>query len=606
MASVSSSSPEDDYSSRRFRSHKRKEVKGGKKRARRQSSSRESSEDSPYVKKHRRSRREDTRKRTGKRKKSMRDVSVSSSSSGPWSCSTCRSGSDDEIRYEKRKGRSERKENDGRSLKKVKRRSRSKERYMGCSSCSGYNEDSDDANEERVMEESNSRRLKSVITVVKQENESSRELNIGEPKEVYDYDDYPSCRSNDSNDGCCCLELPLHFHVVSETKKLLDVEQGEVSNIRTSNVEESGKDRKPRCDEVGKNDALRGKNKVSNATDSLNDDDNESILRQRALENLRKFRSGLQTNIKPPITLNDKNDDDDVKTPSSVNSDRFQIKTPKEDDARVVIASQVSQQIRQPPVRIDSTTLPKNDRNTSHLNDDGKYSSTVVSDVASPTAQVAPAGVPRVEVNTSINSVSSKSKLVMSRTRLKAPNACSTQKQEAAGQELSQAKLVVRSSVNEGGLETARTVTPQKDNAASVSNRLKSVKSRIKEESPNTCTTQKQESAALESSQAKLVSESSVNEGSLGTAQIVIPSECGNNGGKVNDTQDSACNKLSSSSIATSADISSDKLEDETKDGSQFQQKTMSVMRGGEMVQVSYQVYIPKRAPALGRRQLKR
>ncbi|KAL0353780.1 UNVERIFIED_CONTAM: hypothetical protein Sangu_0959300 [Sesamum angustifolium] len=45
---------------------------------------------------------------------------------------------------------------------------------------------------------------------------------------------------------------------------------------------------------------------------------------------------------------------------------------------------------------------------------------------------------------------------------------------------------------------------------------------------------------------------------------------------------------------------------DEAKDGSQFEQKTMSVMRGGEMVQVSYKVYIPKKTPALARRQLRR
>ncbi|KAF9611460.1 hypothetical protein IFM89_032430 [Coptis chinensis] len=40
--------------------------------------------------------------------------------------------------------------------------------------------------------------------------------------------------------------------------------------------------------------------------------------------------------------------------------------------------------------------------------------------------------------------------------------------------------------------------------------------------------------------------------------------------------------------------------------GSEFEQKTMSVMRGGEMVQVSYKVYIPKKTPALAKRQLKR
>lgn len=39
---------------------------------------------------------------------------------------------------------------------------------------------------------------------------------------------------------------------------------------------------------------------------------------------------------------------------------------------------------------------------------------------------------------------------------------------------------------------------------------------------------------------------------------------------------------------------------------STFQQKTMSVMRGGEMVQVSYKVYIPQRAAALAKRQLRR
>ncbi|XP_022735199.1 uncharacterized protein DDB_G0287625-like isoform X1 [Durio zibethinus] len=654
MVSVSSSSSEDDYGSRRSRSRNRKVVKGGKKRARTRSSSRESSEDSPYVKKRSRSRGDDKRKRTGKRKKSMRDLSVSSRSSGSLSCSTCWSGSD-EIGYETRRGRSERKEKDRRRLEKDKTGSkRSKDRSRSCS-YSRYNEGNDNTIELRVMEESNSRRLKSVITAVKHEKESSRELNTDEPKEeVYDYDDYPSCRSNDSNDGCSRRELPQHSHVVSKTKRSLDDEKGEVSNIRTNNVEESGKDGKPRYD------ALREKRKVSSP---LNGDDMESILRQRALENLRKFRGGLQTNINPPITQNDKNDDD-VKTPSSADTDLFQITVPKGDDSRVVMANQVSQPIRQHPVRIDSTNLPKNDRNTSYLNDVGKYSGTVGSEVASPPALVVPAGVPRVEFNTAINTASNKSKLVMSQARLEATDTCITQKKEAAAQEPSQAKLVTKTSVNEGGLKTAQTVKPPEDNAASVSNRPKSVKwqirSRTRLEAPNTRTTQKQEAAAQEpsktkssvneggletaqtvkpheynaasvsnrpksvksqirqespntyttqkqeSAQAKLVTESSVNEGSLETAHTVNPPECGNSGGKVNDTHDSAFNKPFSSSISTAGGISSDKLEDETNDGSQFQQKTMSVMRGGEMVQVSYQVYIPKRAAALARRQLKR
>ncbi|CAA7049096.1 unnamed protein product [Microthlaspi erraticum] len=46
------------------------------------------------------------------------------------------------------------------------------------------------------------------------------------------------------------------------------------------------------------------------------------------------------------------------------------------------------------------------------------------------------------------------------------------------------------------------------------------------------------------------------------------------------------------------------KTDDETKDESQYEKKTMTVMRGGEMVQVSYKVYIPKKSSSFGRRQL--
>ncbi|KAH1120879.1 hypothetical protein J1N35_004039 [Gossypium stocksii] len=555
-ASISSSSSEDDYKSRRSQSRNRKDMKGKKKRARRRSSSRESSENSPCIKK-----RGGSRKRTSKRKKSTRDVIMSSrSSSRSLSCSTCPSDSN-ESGYEKRKGRSERREKYGRSEKVKGGSKRSKGRSRSCSSCSRYNEGSDHSIEERVMEESNTRRLKSVITVVKRENESSRELIADEPKEdVYDYDDYPSCRSNDSNDGCNRRELQQYPHAVSETKRPPDDEQVEVSNVRTSSIEEIN---------------------VSNATDGLNGDDIELILRQRALENLKKFRGGLQKNINPPITPND-NSAADVKTLSSVNTDSFQITAPKADDGRMVITSQVSQQIRQSPVRRDSSALPKNDRNTPHMSD-GKYSETVGSDLAPPLARVVSTSVP-----------TNKLKLVMSQTGLEAPNTHTTRKQEAATQEPCQAKLVTDSNVDEGGLETTRTIKPSEENAASVSNRLKSVKLQAGQEPPSTYSTQKQDSAALESSQGKSVTESSVNDSS---SQSVNPHECGNPGSKVNDI----CNKPTSS-----GNISSDKQEDETKDGSQFQQKTMSVMRGGEMVQVSYQVYIPKRAPALARRQLKR
>ncbi|XP_010929197.1 uncharacterized protein [Elaeis guineensis] len=48
------------------------------------------------------------------------------------------------------------------------------------------------------------------------------------------------------------------------------------------------------------------------------------------------------------------------------------------------------------------------------------------------------------------------------------------------------------------------------------------------------------------------------------------------------------------------------KLAEKSTTGSHFEQKTFSRMHDGEMVQVSYKVYIPKKSPALARRQLQR
>ncbi|XP_020578348.1 pre-mRNA-splicing factor CWC25 [Phalaenopsis equestris] len=48
------------------------------------------------------------------------------------------------------------------------------------------------------------------------------------------------------------------------------------------------------------------------------------------------------------------------------------------------------------------------------------------------------------------------------------------------------------------------------------------------------------------------------------------------------------------------------KTVEECQSGSQFEQKTFSRMHDGEMVQVSYKVYIPKKTPALARRKLQR
>ncbi|KAL4554321.1 hypothetical protein LXL04_039541 [Taraxacum kok-saghyz] len=73
-----------------------------------------------------------------------------------------------------------------------------------------------------------------------------------------------------------------------------------------------------------------------------------------------------------------------------------------------------------------------------------------------------------------------------------------------------------------------------------------------------------------------------------------------------NETQESIEVKKSTVGVETPLKEEDKEGSKETNDNSQFEKKTMSVMRGGEMVQVSYKVYIPNRAPALARRQLKR
>ncbi|KAI4320727.1 hypothetical protein MLD38_034176 [Melastoma candidum] len=72
--------------------------------------------------------------------------------------------------------------------------------------------------------------------------------------------------------------------------------------------------------------------------------------------------------------------------------------------------------------------------------------------------------------------------------------------------------------------------------------------------------------------------------------------------------QGSPDGKQSTEITAKPGAVNSEKVVDAAagKEGPRYEQKTMSITKGGETIQVNYQVYIPKRAPALARRQLKR
>lgn len=543
--SISSSSSEDDYRSKRSRSRARKDVKGSKKRARRRSFSCERIEDSPRVKKQKGSKKNDDfrmkkkRLEKKKKKKSRRDVSVSSSSSGSWSCSTCNSSSD-EREIEKNSRRSERKYKDRRRLGKVKNESkRRRSRSRSSSFCSHFSEYSGHKIEDKLAGEANSRRLRSVITVVREGEDVTGMFNDEHKEEmVYDHDDYPSSRSNDSIDGGSKRELVHNSHVASEEKKHEEVEKGEavVSNIRTCKVMESHRNIEghdgsiPSCDVAEMNDDVKeNKYQDSGGVDSVSGYDLESILRQKALENLR-IRRGYQADATVPITQKDVISCE-VNTPSTINSRSSQNRFSEGVGAGFIGASPLAKW------GSASADLSLNNDKISDRNGNGKGSGSATHDVQYPPDLLALASNPKEPVSSETNDP--RSVVLVSKPELS--STCTTKNQLFTLQEPPQAKSIARNNVDKTMVEATPTLNP------------------------------------------------------LG----------GNNNGKETNNV-SGSNDPSSCTKSPCGGTSSNKPQDETNEGSQYQQKTMTVMRGGEMVEVSYKVYIPKKAPALARRQLKR
>ncbi|XP_062187261.1 uncharacterized protein LOC133890752 [Phragmites australis] len=87
----------------------------------------------------------------------------------------------------------------------------------------------------------------------------------------------------------------------------------------------------------------------------------------------------------------------------------------------------------------------------------------------------------------------------------------------------------------------------------------------------------------------------------VGHPLIDINKAEGTNGDERKTSEASATND---SIVSPAEDKIQARIDD--KDGSQFQKKTFSRMHEGEMVEVSYKVYIPKKTPALARRKLQR
>ncbi|KAM4092820.1 hypothetical protein ACB094_06G069900 [Castanea mollissima] len=616
------SSSEDDYKSRRARSRTRKDVKGSKKRAQRRSYSsesgeenkkrtrghshrHESSEESTRVRKKIGSKRKESSevgRKTHKKKKPRREASVSSMSSGSCSCSMCQVGSTSshEREFERHRGRSERREKEKKKVEKVRSETkRIRYRSRSCSSCSRSIESYKYPSEDKKTGENNSKRLRSVITVMEEENED-RVSNKDEYKEeiVYDNDDYPSCRSNDSNDGGYKRELDHQSNVAAAKKVRVDNEKGEepvISNIRISELTESGKDIEnqyngcnPNSSGVGRNDGVKGK--VAEVSGHANGDDLESILRQRALENLIKFRGGHQTNANTPTSKKDKNDDD-VKQPSTAEAELVQINLPKEDGAKIVGtnspqeddaklkgATKEVREIRVPALRRDGAKIVRTKSPKEH-------------DAKLPCAneEVREIRVPALR---------RLSNFVL-RNDEKIPDGKDLgHKSGSAEQEYPCAPDQV--AITEKPYENVNSAI------GSVIARPKLVTPLVRQNSFKTHTTLKQAATSGGSHLANLsVAGKTLGKSAAEPAQTVSPSS-NNSDEDITKASGSAAPKSSSSGSSILAENSTNKPQGEATEGSQFEQKTMTVMRGGEMVQVSYKVYIPKKASALARRHLKR
>lgn len=294
--SVPSSSSEHHKRVRRSRSKTQKNAKPSKKRSKKQSHDRQSRECSPNPRKRKHSKRNDRREvNKANKKKRRRDVSVGHSNS--LSCSTCGNGSttSNESEVVRRRGRS--------GKRKGNMRKTESGRYMSKSHspCSLRSEGSDYQNEvdDESYVENNFRRLRSIIVVVGEENK----LYVGNEQEGVTNqrrDDHPSFGDMDSKDATSKRELD--YVITKEAPVVENEKEVDVPNFRNSMVvEDDGVQNEGSNKNHGgvTNDRSSDeiKNGCSDNTDSINCIDLESMLRQRALENLRKFKGAPPRNV---------------------------------------------------------------------------------------------------------------------------------------------------------------------------------------------------------------------------------------------------------------------------------------------------------------------
>lgn len=520
----------------------RDNAKRGRKRVQRSSSSssRESSVDSPRVKKRKWSKRSGESKVRKKvpKKKPRRKASISSSSSDSRSCSTGRHGSTSgsgESEFKRVRGRSREKKKDKRNSGNARgETNKSKTRSRSCSSFSRYSNSSNDQTTEKVASEINSRRLRSVITVTKPYHEKEEtEQDKDEHKEeiFYDQDDYPSCRSNDSNDGGK-RDLAHHSYTASEKRRsvenLIGMEDS-VSKLTSKESDSRDGGRSDQYDEINHHFDVAGiknpdkENEIDDsATVAGSGSDNlESILRQKALENLMRFRGGPKTNVEP-LPHHENKIQSNVKL--SITKDDFvQNKSHEPEFSSGVDETQSMDQNNRPTLRKESSRPMQTEEKNLGGRDSAIESRAAKQTVFRPSNGAAISGNSKDKDYTTANVVNNKSESNTSALRQKSPGTGSSLKQVPPSHvSLQKTSLVTKNIIDKSAAETSQTVAGSSSNNQSV--------------------------GVIDSCAA---------------------------------APEPSCVK------PTSEEHSSRECQDGSKANSQFEQKTMSVMRGGEMVQVT-------------------
>ncbi|KAJ6728118.1 TRANSCRIPTIONAL REGULATOR ATRX-LIKE PROTEIN [Salix koriyanagi] len=356
-------------------------------------------------------------------------------------------------------------------------------------------------------------------------------------------------------------------------------------------------------DRAGADDTKKENNDVSGViVNAVNGDDLETVLRQKALENLKSFRIGLggfQTNAKSAVIQKDKCDGT-AQSPFSVMPELGQTKTPK------VVGSRM--------VREDSAHASLNEK----IPDGGicgSESCSAKNNVHSPDQVAIPA---REKGSAYASSSKNKPGLITSASRKALSNDTSTLKETPTSQETTQPKLASGTGLGRNAT-LKETPTSQETNQPKLaSGTCLGRSATLKETRASREANQAKMSIGISlgksvtlketplSLQGKLASGSEVCKNAIRGAHTATPPTGTGNDDKANNSSVSDPAEPSSCLRSAAGDSNLNESQDGGKEGAQLEQKTMSVMRGGELVQVKYKVYIPKKTPALARRQLKR